>query len=756
MKFCWSGLTLFCLPLLTVIGTARGGDRSIFDEDWVGPVVKPRLPATAPAPAATTRASPGPLVVVPPKPPELSQPVPPKLPPAPPPEPHPAAMFSSLFAADVKRVESTPAAKDDVEFAQRLLDAARAAADAPKLRRMLFERTVDFASRDNSGAAVALSALASLRSLYPREATTWDDRAVAIQEKVYRAAGAADRAIPAAGLRVLLVQAADRRAAAGQLGDALGLARRAVEVSRAAGGEEAAEAADLLRAITERQKLDQRATKLAERLGTDEGSKDKAAATEFAALVCSTLPGRLPEAAGLIARESDPVPRYLIDISTASHHTVTPTHAAWAGDWFRAAAETPAHAAFRAALLRRAAGWYAHFLTIHLQPDAERLRVLLSAQQVAERLTKAERRDRIYNFSLVGPASPLLTMIQPARHRVSGSWSITPGGVTADAGGPGVALMTLPVSPGDMYEISLQYSAEGATGVGLVLPIGRGSSVAITRAGTDCTVSLAAATPAPLGGQFPDVQKDTDRHTLYVRVISRGGTRGVLVALDGREVGRWEGKETDVTAPADLMLPDRSAIGIFIRGGHALLMDASLHSLHNPPQLLAIPGPTDLPLDGSRPRDALVEQVSATSVRFFHAGASVTFDPALPGGVAVTVAEPGEDVRLLKIGFAKMLEGNGANLAPLRIEYPRYKRLVAMLADVPRFCSDADAARLKELFRDREAVVGAEKKQLAERAIFVHLHGVAERYHKAAHQWVRYMQQTLTDAEMQLAGKLSK
>src|SRR5262249_28302609 len=161
--------------------------------------------------------------------------------------PDPSATFASVYGADARRVEGSNATKDDLEFAQKLFDAAKVAIDAPMLQRLLYEKAVDYASRDAAGAPVALSALTALRTTYPGDSARWDDKAVVIQEKVYRAAPIADRPAAASALKTVLMVAADRQAAAGRFTEALALARRATEVSRTGGGEDATEVQDLVK-----------------------------------------------------------------------------------------------------------------------------------------------------------------------------------------------------------------------------------------------------------------------------------------------------------------------------------------------------------------------------------------------------------------------------------------------------------------------------------------------------------------------------
>ncbi|HEX8915587.1 MAG TPA: hypothetical protein VF796_24755, partial [Humisphaera sp.] len=346
------------------------------------------------------------------------------------------------------------------------------------------------------------------------------------------------------------------------------------------------------------------------------------------------------------------------------------------------------------------------------------------------------------------------TLVRPARHAVAGAWTLGGQGLSAELGAA-AGLVALPVWPGKTYDLSVRFQSHGAAAVGVTVPVGPGA-VTVLREATGLSLSAVAGAAVPMSTTLTDVAKDNETRTLLVRVGDAGdGLATVTVLVDGAQVGQWHGRTADLQPAAGAAAPVRSAVAFYARGGHPLFVDASVRCYAGgPPLALAVPGPADLTWDGTPPRDAVADAPTATSARFAHHGATAVFDKALPGGVQVTVADPGDDVRLLRVGLPKMVAAPTA-LAPLGVDYVRYQRLVAMSRDVPRFAADADLARLRDLFAQRESgPPGSDVRVRAEWAIHATLHQVAGTYRRGAAAWAQAMQRALSPGEYELAKKM--
>ncbi|QOV90618.1 hypothetical protein [Humisphaera borealis] len=670
-------------------------------------------------------------------------------------------MFASIWGAQITRVDGTPSPKDDLELAKKLIESARVAVESPGLQRLMLEKAYSYAMKDPAGTGDAMHAVMSLRKLFPTEGDTWDDRAVALQEKIWRAAPAADRLIITDVYRRMLQHAAERQVRLNNYVESQNLVRRAAEMARVLDAEAIEEVKELTRAITDRQRVDKRATDLVEAFAKGTAEAKPTTLAEAAELLGGVLP-RGAEVRALPMGD-DKVLTYLSGVLRQPASKTTSVQAAWMGDYFRQAADRPSTppakgpTPYRVALLRVSAAWYARFLAMHLELDSERLRVLLASQQVAEELSRGPRPQA---FELDRYGAALLTTVDVARNRISGTWAPTGGGMTVTS--PAVAalatatpaLLTLPVSPGEAYEITMQFMAEGASGIGLVLPVGAGV-VTISRSGTACTLSEVKTSALPLNSAMPDLARDTDRHTLYARVVVREGLAAILIAYDGVEIGRWEGKATDLTVPAGYALPDRAAVGVFAVGGKAQITDISVNVLRGQARLLPIAAPDELPLDGSRPRDAVVTQISPLSSSYYHNGVTVAFDAAVPGGPRLTITEPSQEARIVRAGFPALMS-NSANLAPLRTDYNRYKQLLAMVQSAPQAYTAADAQKLHQLHRDVEVAVATDAKQRSESVLFAAMHLLGDRYRRASSNWATSIQKNTSAEEFQLIVKYGK
>lgn len=658
-------------------------------------------------------------------------------------EPDPSPLFAQIFGAEARRVDSTTATRDDVEFARKLIESGKQSAASPKFQRLVYERAADYAGRDPAGITLALQIIDLLRAQSPNDSAVWAEKSLALYDKLYRTTPPADRLPLCYGYLSRLQSAIEDRTLQGKYNDALSLCKKALEVARLVGPEESSAIGDLQKAVTEQQRFDKRAQELTDTLA-NASKMDAAAVRELVDLLTGVL-GRPGQAMPYRGRIEDRSVDYAIGLANLRNGELTPAHAVWLGDWFRACADK-SPAAIRPPLLRRSCAYYAQYLALHPTLDTERLKVMISARQAAEMLAKLDKSPRLYSFELPSQAVPLLYTVSLDRHKSAGTWTVKQGEMTGE-GGVSLAQLILPVAPGESYELTLQFAGQGTTAVGLILPVGTGT-VAISRSATGCTL----LPTHPMAAGLLDLAKDFDRHTLYVRVVTHGGEAGIFVAIDGAETGRWQGSVADLGLPATLAAASRSAICLFTSGGPALFSDISLHVLRGETRLVSVPAPTDIPADGSRPRDVIFDKPSTTSTRIYHNLVTATFDPAITGGLLLSVQDPRDEIRQLRAAFTAMM-ALPTNLAPLRMDAARYRRLVSILADAPRGWTESDALRVKQIWHDHESAVTADARQRAEQFLFITLHGIGDRHRKAATAWARYVEQNASTAELQLMSK---
>jgi hypothetical protein len=102
-------------------------------------------------------------------------------------------IFDSLYGARLKAVESTPASKDDVEFAATLLASAKQARDTPALLKLICEAVDKLGSRDRTGYGFVVEARRLQSDAIPADRGTCLDRIIEVQQLTWNASRGQER-----------------------------------------------------------------------------------------------------------------------------------------------------------------------------------------------------------------------------------------------------------------------------------------------------------------------------------------------------------------------------------------------------------------------------------------------------------------------------------------------------------------------------------------------------------------------------------
>ena len=139
--------------------------------------------------------------------------------------------YEMLFGEEAKKVAATKTTADDVAFAEKLLGAAKAMTDAPATQTYLYEKAIEFASKDAAGAPHALKAIDLLVATGSGQGAKWQlVRFSIIEQQFQDSKGEARKQLAKPYLDALLV-AAQIKAAAGKPSEAMNLYRKGVPVS---------------------------------------------------------------------------------------------------------------------------------------------------------------------------------------------------------------------------------------------------------------------------------------------------------------------------------------------------------------------------------------------------------------------------------------------------------------------------------------------------------------------------------------------
>jgi hypothetical protein len=191
--------------------------------------------------------------------------------------------FDALYGAEARRVAATRETADDLAFARKLLDVAVEMGDDLAAQALLCHRAADFALADPGGAALAVEAMEFLGKVQPAVRAAARESLLDRLDRRLAAQPPARRHELAVVYLDRLLDAAERRAAAGDWDAALALCQRAAPVAKALGPEAEAAARTKAKAVSNGQAARRKATELEARLAAT--PRDPTIAGELARLL---------------------------------------------------------------------------------------------------------------------------------------------------------------------------------------------------------------------------------------------------------------------------------------------------------------------------------------------------------------------------------------------------------------------------------------------------------------------------------------
>ena len=505
------------------------------------------------------------------------------------------------------------------------------------------------------------------------------------------------------------MRAAAERAARSDNAGATLLLRRATDLARPF-AKQASDAAALNRLVSDRQRLDRRIDDLRTKTGTaaTPGGDPAADARELACLLLAARIPPQPDKAGDSLSQGDASVKQLAT-AWATPWSVSGESAADVAGQLATAASGRMAAPLQLALLDSSAAWYAAALATYTLPQNRRepfLAELVKTESRLEQLAVDAKLDSSMPVvaSRFHNSANLLSAALPPTGLPgfgSGVWTRQDRLLTADAAA-GRATCLIPIAPVGSYEVSIDFAATGSSGVGVVLPVGD-APICISRSGTGVAVGLIDGTVKSFDAKLPDAAKDYVRHKLVVWISASDEKAMLLLQLDGVELVRWQGLRTALTDSGEVAMSDPRCLALTVRDGQATFHGATIRSVVGSLEQIDPPVPSEFPLDGTRPADAVLQKPGPTQTVASHNLVSLNVDTARrTNPIQLSFAEPTELAARTRAGFTRMMSNVG-NLAPLRIDGNRYRRLLAMLQEAPRGYTNADLARLADLVRQLDA-----------------------------------------------------
>ena len=502
--------------------------------------------------------------------------------------------FDSLYGSDLKRVRATPAAKDDVELAGRLLATAKEAAGQPEFLAILCEKVCELASAAPEGYAVAIEALELEAAKVPDRAAACSERILDLRQKQFDSAKAGERSAPGEALLNLLLAAADAREEAAAWLEASALAKRAQAVARAISSKRQAEidarAAALAQALKTARDIEAVRTLLAKD-PQNAGLREKLVRLH---LVDLDDPGA---AANLLEGVKDESLRKFVPAAAKPVEEVPELACLELGDWYRGFGET-APAAAKAGMFARAQGYYQRYLALHTTEDLDRVKAGAALQKVEAELQAAGAarpppRPKPAAPGKAGPAAgpiDILAVVDPDTDAVSGSCA-RQGSALAIKGRTMVPLVV-----DGSYELTVKFMRTGGGDtVGIILPVGAKTVLlglgyyGNIAHGLDQVNGKNGCDPANPTVVRPAGLQNNREYSAHAKVLVEGNQAEISVDLDGKPIINWRGAPSAFTMYEGWRLPQPKRLGLGASNGSALFLSAQLTMLSGQARL-ARPG----------------------------------------------------------------------------------------------------------------------------------------------------------------------
>lgn len=450
--------------------------------------------------------------------------------------------FAELYGARAKAVAATADKRDDAELARQLIEDARKPSAEPAFAAYLLRRAYDLTAWDAAGWPVAKEAATFLAQLRPDQTDAAEHLLLDILKREFDHLAAGRNTQPsaeakAAGnayVRRAMEVATGRARWPGKLDEAAGYYRSAAAVAQRIGAEaDAAEIADRLRDIAERQAAAKRAEQLRTSLRKTPDDADAAAELVRTLLVLNQTDEACRYIAALkdesLARVAALAARHPLSLSAAGARTL--------GDWYTAAAGQSAGRTFRRTLLDRARLCYKRGEQA-ADDDGQRAAFRRSGEQTEAAIAALPPAGVPAEAPPAGALLDLLAATDAASDGLEGDWRKEGNALVSSPAG--VCRLRLPRKPPPEYDLYVDFTRTGGDGP-VVLIVSRAQNPFQWCMGVEgfCGIETmrgksAADAGNPLRVPFPIVQNRRYSVVLQVR------RSAVTAFIDDRLLARTE------------------------------------------------------------------------------------------------------------------------------------------------------------------------------------------------------------------------
>jgi hypothetical protein len=301
------------------------------------------------------------------------------------------ADFETVFGEKIRKVTATSDKADDIALAGEIFEVAARVGDAPALRKLMHERTLDLACRDASGYAIAEKAVAVLVQADPENAVAWQEKSLDVHRLRYQRSRGREKIDAGVQYKDRLLIVGQAKLEAVKAGEALALFRQAESVARALRDPGLPDIAALVKTATSSLNTERRILSLTKSLERDPA--DTKARDELVLLYLLDLDDP-SKANGLLREDSREDLRKYVPLAAGPVDAVEEGAclelAAWYDGQYRKPPSTPA----KATACGRAVAYYGRYLALHEAGDLKRLKAKVRFQQLEKELARLDPAGR--------------------------------------------------------------------------------------------------------------------------------------------------------------------------------------------------------------------------------------------------------------------------------------------------------------------------------------------------------------------------
>lgn len=489
-------------------------------------------------------------------------------------------LFNQLFGAQLREVQTTRVASDDVELAGRMVDAADKLKETPLLRQRLLTEGYDLAMKDPTGYPTAITAANAMMMAVPAERSQWEDKLIDVYTTAWRTAARDDRTSAQETLVDQLLSVAKTREHRDDYAGAVALYRQALGVVPRR-SDRRDEILEDQRAAANRMQLQARAEDLATKLKGD--PHDTEAARELVQLYVVDFND--PQKGWPYAKSSgDEALVKRVENAAKPVHKLDADAAFDLGEWYGELADTT-DGASKTDMQHRARSAYQRFVSAAGDTGVKAIKAKLKIAELDKALAEATAGNSSSVSTDTGPLTAgkdlgatvdMLKLVDPEKDGLDGGW-LMKNGMLANVKKEYGCELRFPVDVNGDYEMSITFKTEKVTRsyhtISLRLPIDDKRMTYFTMGGHYY---------APRLGVAPDTRTVATQIpankwvTLTVRKeTNRDGTIKIGVAAGSRQIIAWQG--SPLAAEKYYTWPQRP--GIELNSCNAIIGKASIKRL---------------------------------------------------------------------------------------------------------------------------------------------------------------------------------